>query len=40
MFIEVDDEKGMKYKDRGNQELYFGYLKFEMPNRHPSEDVK
>lgn len=26
VFIEVDDEKGMKYKDIGNQELYFDIL--------------
>lgn len=40
MFIEADDEKGVKGKARGNQEFYFEYIQFEMPTKHPSEDVK
>jgi len=30
----------MRDKERGNQEFYFGYFKFEIPIRHLSVDTE
>lgn len=32
--------KVMRDKDRGNQEFYFGYFKFEIPIRHLNVDTE